>query len=152
MSKMVLHEPFGHLWHKLWQKEGSGVKLAIWLPTTKSRESTQPRCVQVEWDIPLESSQGELQVCFRPHPNWRSEQRVMNLQGPRSPNRDSFRLLLGSPETKNHSDVGATKRRKEYYMRGGDSFPESGPWWVLWVQGCSWLVPAPRVFQNVGLM
>jgi hypothetical protein len=23
------HEPFGHLQHKLWQKEGPGVKLAI---------------------------------------------------------------------------------------------------------------------------
>jgi hypothetical protein len=27
MSKMALHEPFGHLQHKLWQKEGSGVKI-----------------------------------------------------------------------------------------------------------------------------
>jgi len=24
-----LHEPFGHLWHKLWQKERSGVKLTV---------------------------------------------------------------------------------------------------------------------------
>jgi hypothetical protein len=29
MSKMALHEPFGHLQHKLWQKEKPGVKLAI---------------------------------------------------------------------------------------------------------------------------
>jgi hypothetical protein len=29
MSKMALHEPFGHLQHKLWAKEGLGVKLAI---------------------------------------------------------------------------------------------------------------------------
>jgi len=29
MSKMALHEPFGHLQHKLWQKEGLGIKLAI---------------------------------------------------------------------------------------------------------------------------
>ncbi len=27
--KMASHEPFGHLQHKLWQKEGSGVKLAV---------------------------------------------------------------------------------------------------------------------------
>jgi hypothetical protein len=58
MSKMGTHGPFGHLQHKLWQKEGSGVKLTIWLPTTKSRESTQPRCVQMKCDTPLESSQG----------------------------------------------------------------------------------------------
>jgi hypothetical protein len=27
--------------------------------------------------------------------------------------------------------------------------PESGPWWVKWVQSCPWLVLAPRVLQNV---
>ncbi len=62
----------------------------IWLLTTKSRESTQSRCVQVECDILLESSQGELQVCFRPRPNRRSEREVMNAQSLRSPNRDNF--------------------------------------------------------------
>jgi hypothetical protein len=45
MSKMGSYEPFGHLQHKLCQKERSGVKLAIWLSTTKSQELTQPRCV-----------------------------------------------------------------------------------------------------------
>jgi hypothetical protein len=39
MSKMVLDDPFRHFKHKLWPKEGSGVKLPIWLPTTKSQES-----------------------------------------------------------------------------------------------------------------
>jgi hypothetical protein len=90
MSKMASHEPFGHLQHKLWQKEWPRVKLAVWLPTTKSRESTRPRCVQMKCDTLLESSQGELQVFFRPHPNSRFEQRVMNSQSPESPNRDSF--------------------------------------------------------------
>jgi hypothetical protein len=87
-----LHKPFGHLQYKLWQKERPGVKvkLAILLRTTKSRESTRPRCVQVECDTPLESSQGVLQVCFRPHPNRRSEQRVMNSQSLGSLNWDSF--------------------------------------------------------------
>jgi hypothetical protein len=32
-------------------------------------------------------------------------------------------LLLGSPEIKSHSDVGATERRKEYYMGEGGGFP-----------------------------
>jgi hypothetical protein len=31
-------------------------------------------------------------------------------------------LLLGSPEIKNHSNVGAAERRKEYYMGEGDGF------------------------------
>jgi hypothetical protein len=85
-----LHEPFGHLQHKSWQKKGLGVKLAVWLLTTKSWESTRPRCVQMECNTPLESFQQELQVCFRPHPNPRFEQKVMNSQSLGNPNRDSF--------------------------------------------------------------
>jgi hypothetical protein len=90
MSKMASYESFGHLQHKLWSKEGLGVKLAVWLPTTKSRESTRFRCVQVKCDTPLKRSQGELQVCFIPRPNQRSKREVMNAQSPRSPNRDNF--------------------------------------------------------------
>jgi hypothetical protein len=94
MSKMASHEPFGHLQHNLWTKEKAGVKLVIWLPTIKSRESTWPRHVQGECDTLMKSSQGELQVCFRPHPNRRSEQRIMTSQSPESPNRDSFETPL----------------------------------------------------------
>jgi hypothetical protein len=81
----------GHLQHKLWQKEGPIIKLAIWLPTTKNQELTRSQCVPMECDTSLESSQGELQVCFRPHLNWRSEQIVMNSQSFGSSNWDSFR-------------------------------------------------------------
>jgi hypothetical protein len=42
------------------------------------------------WKTLEESSRRELQVCFRPHPNQRSEKEVMNAQSPGSPNRDSF--------------------------------------------------------------
>jgi len=94
MSKMALHEPFGHLQHKLWLKEGLGVKLAVWLPTIKCWELIRSWCVQVECDTPLERSQGELRVCLRPRPNWRSERQVMNVQSPGSPNRDSFETPL----------------------------------------------------------
>jgi len=38
----------------------------------------------------LESSRKELQDCFRPHPNQRSEQEVMDAQSPGSPTRDNF--------------------------------------------------------------
>jgi hypothetical protein len=90
---MALHEPFGHLQHKLWSKEGPEVKLAIWLPTTKSRELTRYRCVQVECDTPLKSSQRELQLWFRLHPDPNSGQEVLNDQSFGSPNQDS----LGTP-------------------------------------------------------
>jgi hypothetical protein len=56
MSKMGLHDPFGHLKHKLWPKEGPEVKLAISLPTTKSQESPQFPYVQVACNISLKSS------------------------------------------------------------------------------------------------
>jgi hypothetical protein len=90
MSKMASHEPFGHLQQKLWPKEGTGVKLAVWLPTTKSRESTQFRCVQVECDTPLKNFQGELQLWFRPRPDPSLGRGVMSVQSPGSLNRDSF--------------------------------------------------------------
>ncbi len=67
--------------------------------------------MQVEWDTPLEISQRELQLCFRPRPNPRSEQRVIVPQS------------CGSIGTKNHSGVGAAGRHKEYYMGEGGSFP-----------------------------
>jgi hypothetical protein len=145
MLKMGLHEPFGHLSHKLWQKERSGVKLAFWLPTTKSQESTWPLHVQMECDISLERSRQELQVFFILHPNRRSEQKVMISQSCGSLNRTISGLLFGSPGTKSHSDVGATERHREYYMGEGGGFPESGPWWVLWVQSPLWLILAVKV-------
>jgi hypothetical protein len=127
MSKMASHEPFGHLQHKLHAKERSGIKLAIWLPTTKSWESTRPWCVQVECDTPLESSQREVQVFVKPHPNLKSEQGVMSYQSPGSPNRDSFetisRLPFGSPETKSRLDVAPVEWCRVYYMGEGGGFP-----------------------------
>jgi hypothetical protein len=45
MFKMGSHDPFGHLKHKLWPKEGSGVILVIWLLTTKSQELIWFPCV-----------------------------------------------------------------------------------------------------------
>jgi len=94
MSKMALHEPFGHLQHKLQMKEGSGVKLAVWLATTKSQESTRFRCVQVKCDTLLESSQKELQLCLKPRYNPSLGQEVINAQSPESTNRDSFGIPL----------------------------------------------------------
>jgi hypothetical protein len=47
----------------------------------------------------------------------------MNSQSPRNPNRNNFRILLESPETKSHSDVGVTQRHRKYYMGEGGGFP-----------------------------
>jgi hypothetical protein len=49
----------------------------------------------------LESSERELQDCFRPHPNRRSEQEVMNAQNLGSANWDSFETPLWESREKN---------------------------------------------------
>jgi len=64
MSKMGLHDPFGHIKHKLWTKKKSGVKLPIWLPNTKSQKSPRFPCVQVACHIPLERFWQGLQLFF----------------------------------------------------------------------------------------
>jgi len=89
-SKMGLHDPFGYLKHKLWPKEGRGVKLAVWFPTIKSKESTRFPCVQVACDISLKSSWRRLQLCYRLHLNQRSSKKVMGPQSRESPNFDNF--------------------------------------------------------------
>jgi hypothetical protein len=46
--------------YKLWAKEGPGVKVLVWLPTTKSLESTSSQRRLKECDTALESSRREL--------------------------------------------------------------------------------------------
>ncbi len=48
----------------------------------------------------LESPQGKLQDCFRPHPNQRSEQEVMDAQSPGSAIRDNFGTPLWESQEK----------------------------------------------------
>jgi hypothetical protein len=65
------------------QKKG---RVTIWLPTTKIQESPQFHCVQLVCDIPLESSQQRLYICFRPHLNRRFAHKIMGPQSHMSPN------------------------------------------------------------------
>jgi hypothetical protein len=145
MSKMASHE---HLQPKLWAKERPKVKLAVWLSTTKNSKSTRFRSHQVECHMALESSRRELQDWFRPHPNYRSEQEVWmpKVSGVQI---GTISGLLGSPGKKCHSNVTSTESCKEYYMGEGGGFP-----WVRAVVNqvnpcCPWLVPTPKVIENV---
>ncbi len=81
----------GFLKHKLWPKEGLGVKLSIWLRTIKSQESPWCACAQVACHILLEIFLWGLQLCFRPHLNWRFARKVMGLQSRRRFNFWNFR-------------------------------------------------------------
>jgi hypothetical protein len=145
----LAHKPFGHLQHKLWSKERSGVKLPVWLPTTKSRGLTRFWCVQVECDTLLKSSWGELQVCFRLHPNQRSKLGVISFQSPRSSNRDNF----GTPpwESRDKKSFECTSRgqmQRILYGEGG-GFPRFRVVMSQVNPCCPWLVPTPRLIQNV---
>jgi hypothetical protein len=125
MFKMGLYDPFGHFKHKLWPKEGPGVNLTIWLPTTKSWESPQFPCAHVACYIPLKRSQWYLQLSSY----------VISIRGLHTrlwapkvgkvvgvPTLGISGLQLGSLETKWHLGVGHVVRHKVYY--------KGGRWWL----------------------
>jgi len=124
MSKISLHDPFGHLTYKLWPKEGLGVNLTIWLLTTKSRKSPRFCCVHVVCDIPLESSWRRLQLCFRPDFNQRFSCKVMGPQSRGILIVRISRLSLGSPGTKWHLGAGPVAKHRVYYKGEGGGFPQ----------------------------
>jgi hypothetical protein len=119
---MASHESFGHLKLKLWAKEGSGVKMTIWLPTTKSQESTRSRRALGECNMALKSSQRELQHWFRPRPDRRSGWEAMTVQSPENPNRDNF----GTPlwESRDKKSFGCSLRGVTQNILYG------GRWWL----------------------
>jgi len=135
---MASHWPFGHLSPKLWAKEGPGVKLAIWLLTTKSQESTCARCPIRECDTSLERSRRGLQLRLRPCRDPRSGRGVMTSQSPGS--REPGHLVgfrdsnLGVPGKK-ATWMWVQRSIAEYTIWGMVvASLESGPWWVLCVK------------------
>jgi hypothetical protein len=119
---MSSHDPFGHLKHKLWPKEGLGVKLAVWLSTTKSQESTRFPCVQVLCNMPLKRYWQGLQLWFRSHLNQRSAHKVMKPQSCGSPNVGKFRTpKWESPDKKS---FGCGPRGEAQSILYG------GKWWL----------------------
>jgi hypothetical protein len=145
MSKMALHEPFGHLQPKLWAKEGSrvrpGVRLAVWFPTTKSQEPTSSWCPILECNMSLERSRGELQLWFRPCLDRTLQSGDMSSQSPRTPTQDSFRTPTW--ESWEKEPFGCSLGRELQSILYG------GRWWLppspgrgeSCVSKCPWLVP-----------
>jgi len=116
---MASHKPFGHLQHKLWLKEGPGIKLAIWLPTTKSQESTRSQCVQVECNTTLESYKFSSDLVLIE--GW--SEKLWMPKVPRVQTGTVSGFHFWSPRKKCHSDASAVKSHKEYYMGEGGGFP-----------------------------
>jgi hypothetical protein len=121
---MGLHHPFGHLKHKLWPKKRSGVELAVWLSTTKSRESTWCPCVHVVCDISLENSQRRLQLCLDLNSIGGLHTKLWGSKVAGVPTLGILRFPFGSPRTKCHLDVGLVERHKIYYKGEGGGFPQ----------------------------
>ncbi len=103
-------------------RESIWVKLAVWLPTMKSQESTRLSCVQVACNTPLESYWQELHLCFRPHPNWRSKQEVIAPQSRGSPNPGSFGTSIW--ESRDKKSFGCNLRGEVQNILYG------GRWWL----------------------
>jgi hypothetical protein len=141
---MASHWSFGHLQLKLWAKEGPGVKLAVWLPTTKSRESTRSQSALGECDMALKSSQRGLQVWLKICPDRRSGREAMMSQSPRSPKLGQFRdSTLGVPG-QTTTWVWVRQSNAENTIGRMVVTPlESGPWCVMWIRVSEWLVPTP---------
>jgi hypothetical protein len=122
MFKVGSHDPFGHWKHKLWPKEGQGVKLAVWLSTTKSL----PDLLACRWRA----------TC-----HWKALDKGYNfasnlitiegfhtkLWGPKVagvPMLAISGLPFGILGIKSHSDVGFAERCRVYYMGEGGGFPQ----------------------------
>jgi hypothetical protein len=145
MSKMASHWSFGYLQPKLWAKEGP----AVWLPTTKSRESTSSRHSILEWDMALESSWrgynfGLDLVLIRLYSREIWAPKVSGLQ----PETVSG-LQLGSPGKMCHLDVALAGSYREYYMGEGGGLPRVRAVVSQMCQSARGLSQHPRVFPNV---
>jgi hypothetical protein len=95
------------------QKKGR--ELAVWLPTTKSRESTSFRPPNWECNTSLKRSQRGLQVWFRPRCDQTLQSGVVSSQSPGTPPGTISGLQPGSPRKKWHLGVGAVECHIVYY-------------------------------------
>jgi hypothetical protein len=145
---MPSHWSFGHLQPKLLAKEGPGVKLAVWLPITKSRESTSSRPLNWEsatwrWkDLDEGYNFGldlvAIRLCSR------------ELWAPKVPRLQlgQFRDNFGTPtwESLEKEPFGCSPRNVAQRILYG------GRWWLpsspgrgeSCVSKCPWLVPTPK--------
>jgi hypothetical protein len=142
---MDSHWSFGHLQPKLWAKEGPGVKLPVWLPTTKSRELTSSWHPNLECNTELKSSRRRLQVWFKPRPDRRSGREATKSQSPGSPKPGQFRdSILGVPGKGAIRVQVQWSGTKNTIGRMVVTPPKPGPWCVMWVRVSPWLVPTPN--------
>jgi len=140
MSKMSSHFSFGHLKHKLWLKEGPGVKLPIWLSTRKVRNL-------------LDLLGCKEHAIYR----WKALDESYNFALDLTSIRGLLAMLWGSKVAgvpvggisgeKTHLDVGPVERSKVYYKGEGGGFPQVRAVVSLVCPCCPWLVLTPKVLE-----
>jgi hypothetical protein len=145
MSKTRSHDPFGHLKHKLWPKERSGVKLAVWFRPLKVKN--RPDFLMCKW---------------RATYHWKALKKGYNfaldlisigglhikLWGPKVMGIPILGFWDSQISRQNTIWMWASWRGTKYTIKGKVvASPKSRPWWVLWVRVWPWFVLAPKVLQ-----
>jgi len=131
---MGSHDPFGYLKYKLWPKEGPGVKLPIWLLTSKSQES--PKLLACRWRATYCWKTLDKNYNFVLYLTLIGgfHKKVMGFQSCENPHFKNFGTPnLGVP-WQNDIWVQGLWLGIENTIRGKVvTSPKSGPWWILWV-------------------
>jgi len=135
MSKMGLHDPFGHLKHKLWPKKGweSNCQFDS-QPLKVGNHSNFFMCrwLATRARILLETS-SQLEFCTQSYglpKSWESQ--LWEFQNLGVLGQNEIWVLVPWLGTK-------------YIIKGKVvASPKSGPWWILWICVCSWFVRAPK--------
>jgi hypothetical protein len=141
MSKMGLHDPFGHLKHKLWPKEGSKVN---WLFDSRPlKVGNRPNFFAFKWCATycwkaLDKAYN-FALAFISIGGFQAKLWAPKLQESQLwewlPRQNDIWVLVPWPGIK-------------YTIRGKVvASPEFGPWWVLWVRGCPHLVRALKCYN-----
>jgi hypothetical protein len=148
MSKMGSHCSFGHLKHKLWPKEGPGIKLPVWLPTTK-KSGIDPIYLAAGGVL---HTVGKLSTRATTllQTTSRSEVFLQSYGAPKSQESHLARfrdLHSGVSGEKNHLDVAFVASHRVYYKGEGGGFPQVRAVVSLVCPCYLWLVLAPRVLQ-----
>ncbi len=122
--KWVCMTDLRYLKHKLWPKERSGVKLGIWLMTTKSQKSPWFTCLQVAWHIIkifLTRDTTLLETSFQ------SEAYIKSYRLSKSREfqfQKFWESQLGSLGTKWHLGARLVAMHRKYYKGEGGGFPQ----------------------------
>jgi hypothetical protein len=147
---MGSHRPFGHLKHKLWSKERSGVKLS------NEQFDSQPLKVR-NWPNFLTCRQRATYRWKALHEGYNFALDLISIKGLHV-KLCALKvvgvlvfgiagLALGSLETKSHLDVAPMERCRVYYKGEGGGFPQVWAMVNLMNLSCPWFVLAPKMFQ-----